>query len=109
MEEIINEQKEFEEIMGLYGQYFYEEQGIYALSAVETIYKLWKDIGRNRMKISKGNMIEEMEARFLYHLFEEIIPMNEKSIVVEGCNAAELKGKRMKTLYDYLFLESETY
>jgi hypothetical protein len=49
-EEFIKEQEESEEIMGLYGQYFYEEQGINALSAVETIYKLCEDIGRNGMK-----------------------------------------------------------
>jgi hypothetical protein len=84
--------------MGLYAQYFYEEQGINALKEVETIYKLWQDIGRNGMKIFNEGLFEEMDPSFVYHLLEESIIINEEEVIVEGCDVAELKKKRLEVL-----------
>jgi S-adenosylhomocysteine hydrolase len=46
-------------------------------------------------------MSSEIEARYLFHLLEEIITSHRETIIDDGIDAVELKEKRTETLYDY--------
>jgi hypothetical protein len=65
-EEIIKEQKGFQEISGLYGQEAYLQKGENPIKAMDIIFETWEDIGKPGMKFFKQNMIREVETSFIY-------------------------------------------
>jgi hypothetical protein len=68
---------------------------------METIFKMWEDIGRHDLKFFKENIYSEIEASYLYHLLEEIITRHEETIIDDDLDGKELKEKRTETLCDY--------
>jgi hypothetical protein len=94
--------------MGLYGQYFSEEQGINVISALETIYKLLEDIGRNGMKIFKENMIEEKSQFFMQYIGRNY--HKKRKINYYGrMQGSNIEGKKNGNEIRLLMLEPETY
>jgi hypothetical protein len=63
--------------MGLYGEEACSQQGANTITVMETIFKMWEDIGRSGLKYFKENMYSEIEVGYLYHLLDEIITKHE--------------------------------
>jgi hypothetical protein len=87
--------------MGLYGEDPYSKHRTNSITVMETIFKMWEDIGRPDLRFFKENMYREIEASYLYHILEEIITRQEETIIDDGLDEKELKEKRMETLYYY--------
>jgi hypothetical protein len=79
--EIEKEQTHFQEIMGLYGEEAYSQQGINPITVMEIIFKMWEDIRRDRLKYFRENMCSEIEVSYLYDLLEEIKTRHEETII----------------------------
>jgi hypothetical protein len=87
--------------MGLYGKDAYSQHGTNPIIVMETIFKMWEDIGRPGLKFFKENMYSEIEASYVYHLLEEIITRHKETIIDGGLDGKELKEKRIETSSDY--------
>jgi hypothetical protein len=99
--EIMKEQTEFQEIMGLYGQEAYLQQGKDPIKVMDIIFEAWEDIRKPGLKFFKESMFKEIETSFAYHLLEEIITMCEEKFTEEGIDEEEVTEKRIEMLYDY--------
>jgi hypothetical protein len=63
---------------------------------METIFKMWEDIGRPDLKFFKESMYSEIEASYLYHVLEEIITRHQETIIDDGLDGRELKEKEWR-------------
>jgi hypothetical protein len=99
--EIIQEQQDFQEVFGLYGQEAYLQNEEDPIRVMDAIFETWKDIGRPGMKYFKENMIREIETSFTYQIIEEIVTRLEKEIEEESANSKQIEKKRLEVLYDY--------
>jgi hypothetical protein len=102
-EEIMKEQTEFQEIMGLYGQEAYLQQGKDPIKVMDIIFEVCKDIGKPGLMFFKENMFREIETSFTYRLSEEIIRRCEEKFIKEGIDGEEVTKKRIEMSYDYYY------